>query len=73
MWTWSEHDGAGRPLTAAIWLGSAVMTWTWRFGSKAVATMHGRRQRNVQPRLGRVSVIWLNEYDSESAKHEGQS
>lgn len=76
MMTWLDHDDIGRPLTAVMWFGSAVITWTWRFGSKGIPPTYAprqrtMRQRTMQPRLGRVSLTWLDEYVSESAKHVG--
>lgn len=66
---WVEHVGASRALTAACWLGTAIVVHSWRLPFAAVAAAIGKR-RAGRVRMAPVSSAWLREYEADCVKHD---
>ncbi|MBI4485972.1 MAG: hypothetical protein HY655_08185 [Acidobacteria bacterium] len=66
---WLEQVSANRALTAAGWLGTALVVQSWRIPFAAIAAAVGKR-RAARVRMAPVSSAWLREYEADCAKHD---
>lgn len=68
---WFEHMGANRALTAAYWLGTALVAQSWRSSLTGItATVRRLRSRGASVRVAPASREWLREHEADCAKHD---
>lgn len=68
---WLEHTGTNRASAVAFWLGTAIISQSWRLSLTGITTTIRRLcAAGASVRMAPVSPAWLREYDAECVKHE---